>query len=169
MSTINESRLGRELKQTKPFASLSEEAVVSLMRTADVIRRHVGGVVEAGGITVQQYNVLRILRGAGDRGLPTLEIADRMIEHTPGITRMIDRLLAKELVVRERCSEDRRIVYCAITADGRELLARLDAPVREADRTALDPLPLDEQRKLIALLDAIRAGHAETSTRTCDG
>ena len=91
--------IARELKQKKPFPSKAEEAAVTLMRTADVLRRFIGTVIEPHGITSQQYNVLRILRGAGERGLPTLEIAERMIESTPGITRLIDRLETKKLVV----------------------------------------------------------------------
>src|SRR5436853_5453131 len=79
-----------EIKQRRPFPSPHQEAVVALMRTADRARRLVGDVVEPLGITPQQYNVLRILRGAGDAGLPTLEIAQRMIEQTPGITRLLD-------------------------------------------------------------------------------
>jgi DNA-binding MarR family transcriptional regulator len=160
MST-NKGAVAREIKHSKPFGSVGEEAVIGLMRTADVVRYRLAGVIEPQGITAQQYNVLRILRGAGERGLPTLEIAERMIEHAPGITRMIDRLIAKELAVRERCAEDRRVVYCAITDEGRSLLARLDEPVREAGRTALEVISDKDQRGLIAMLDAIRAGHAE--------
>ena len=148
-------------KSAKPFASVAEEAVIGLMRTAEVVRRRLAGAIEPEGITAQQFNVLRILRGARERGLPTLEIAERMIEHAPGITRMIDRLIAKELVARERCAEDRRIVYCAITNEGRSLLARLDGPVREADCAALKEITERDQRGLIAMLDAIRAGGAE--------
>lgn len=159
--SINDGAVAREIMQSKPFASVVEEAVIGLMRTADVVRRRLGGVIEPEGITVQQYNVLRILRGAGERGLPTLEIGERMIEHAPGITRMIDRLIAKELVVRERCVEDRRVVYCAIAGEGRSLLGRLDEPVREAGRSALGAIGEKDQCALIAMLDAIRAGHTE--------
>ena len=158
--TIKGSALARELKQTKPFTSQAEEALVGLMRTADVLRRAMGTALEGEDITIQQYNVLRILRGAGERGLPTLEIAERMVEHAPGITRMIDRLIAKELVVRERCVEDRRIVYCAITDLSRGLVDRLDEPMMRACHLALDPLNEREQRALIGMLDELRAGHA---------
>ena len=106
------SRIQQEIKQSRPFHSKAQEASIGLMRTADLVRRAVSGIVEPYGITPQQYNVLRILRGAGERGLPTLEIAERMIESTPGITRLIDRLQAKKLVVRERCLTDRRQVQC---------------------------------------------------------
>ncbi len=150
------SQIQREIKQTKPFASRSQEAVVSLMRTADLVRRMVGGIVEPHGITPQQYNVLRILRGAGECGLPTLEIAERMIEQTPGITRLIDRLEAKHLVSRERCLTDRRQVFCRITGPGLELLARLDAPLNETDHEVLSGLDRRELAQLVELLDRVR-------------
>ncbi|HZJ72423.1 MAG TPA: MarR family transcriptional regulator, partial [Planctomycetota bacterium] len=100
--------LQREIRQTRPFPSVEAEAVVGLMRTADVVKRGLARVVEPRGLTLQQYNVLRILRGAGPEGLPTLEIAGRMIEQAPGVTRLLDRLEAKNLVQRARCPRDRR-------------------------------------------------------------
>src|SRR5918911_1573795 len=130
----------RELKQPRPFASPAQEATVALLRTADVVNRLVDSVIERHGITGQQYNVLRILRGAGKQGLPTLEIADRMIEQTPGITRLIDRLEKKRLVSRERCPTDRRQVFCRITREGLALIARLDLPIRNTDNLALASL-----------------------------
>lgn len=145
-----------DLKQTRPFPSKSQEAAVALLRTADVLRRLIGAVLEPNGITSQQYNVLRILRGAGERGLPTLEIAERMIESTPGITRLVDRLQAKRLVVRERCLTDRRQVFCRITAPGLALLASLDAPVIEAADTAMSVLKKIELASLIDFLDRTR-------------
>lgn len=152
------SRLQRELKQNRPFTAPTQEAAVALMRTADLVRRSVAAVVEPHGVTVQQYNVLRILRGAGDGGLPTLEIAERMIEQTPGITRLIDRLETKELVVRERCATDRRQVFCRITPAGLELLARLDPSIHEAEKVALSDLSERQLAQLLSLLDRARAG-----------
>jgi DNA-binding MarR family transcriptional regulator len=151
------SSIVRELKQQKPFPSKAEEAAVTLLRTADVLRRLIGTVIEPHGITGQQYNVLRILRGAGERGLPTLEIAERMIESTPGITRLIDRLETKKLVARERCLTDRRQVFCRITASGLSLLSALDTPILEATDTALGILKNTELASLIDLLDRTRA------------
>jgi MarR family transcriptional regulator, organic hydroperoxide resistance regulator len=148
----------RELKQNKPFPTPSEEAAVSLIRTADMVRRAVAGVVEPHGITLQQYNVLRILRGAGERGLPTLDIAERMVEQTPGITRLIDRLESKKLVVRERCKTDRRQVFCRITASGLALLGRIDQPLRDAEETALGSLTAKQLAQLMNLLDLARNG-----------
>jgi DNA-binding MarR family transcriptional regulator len=151
-------QLAREIRQTKPFRSLQQEGTVSLLRTADLLRRSLTRAIEPFGITPQQYNVLRILRGAGDSGLPTLEIAARMIEHAPGITRLMDRLEAKGLVRRERCSRDRRQVLCRIAAPGLQLLARLDGPLRDAEQAFLRPLQREPLRRLIALLDSVRSG-----------
>ncbi len=123
-----------EIKQTRPFASPADEAVVTLLRTADKLRAALSAVVEPHGITLQQYNVLRILRGAGDAGLPTLEIAARMIEHNPGITRLLDRLEAKKLVRRERCPHDRRQVLCYATPLALRTLRETDGPVERAGR-----------------------------------
>ena len=152
------SALQREIRQRKPFRSPTQEAVVGLLRTTDRVRRALAGVVEPRGVTLQQYNVLRILRGARPRGLPTLEIAARMVEHAPGITRLLDRLQAKALVRRQRPAEDRRQVMCRITPSGLRLLAGLDVRLQRADESALGMLSRRELRRLIALLDRIRAG-----------
>jgi DNA-binding MarR family transcriptional regulator len=148
----------QELKQTKPFRSAGQEALVGMFKTTDLLRRRAGALIEPAGITLQQYNVLRILRGAGRDGLPTLEIAARMIEQTPGITRLLDRLEAKELVSRERCPTDRRQVTCRITEPGLAVLAGLDWTVDTADDGLLVPLSEPELRHLIRLLDKVRAG-----------
>ena len=151
------SRIQQEIKQKRPFPSKAQEAAIGLLRTADLVRRAVGEVVEPHGITPQQYNVLRILRGAGEDGLPTLDIVERMIEQTPGITRLIDRLESKKLVSRQRCTKDRRRVWCRITPEGLALLAKLDAPIRDADR-ALATLTSKELTQLVSLLDRARDG-----------
>ncbi len=150
------SRIQDEIKQTRPFQSQSAEAVVALMRTADLLRRNLAAVIEPLGITVQQYNVLRILRGAGDTGLPTLEIGERMIEQTPGVTRLLDRLEAKHVVSRERCRTDRRQVFCRITAEGLRVLKALDESVRHTDETTLGIMSPRDLSELIALLDKTR-------------
>lgn len=153
------SALQLEIQQRQPFRSRAHEAVIGLLRTTDVLRRQFEKMVAPYGITLQQYNVLRILRGAGEEGLPTLSIAERMIEETPGITRLLDRLEAKELVWRKRCREDRRQVLCYLTPAGLDLINRLDEPVHEADQTVLASLSPEQQETLCRLLDAIRAAH----------
>jgi DNA-binding MarR family transcriptional regulator len=151
------SPLQREIRQGKPFRSRGQEVVVSLLRTADLVRRVVGRTLEPYDITAQQYNVLRILRGAGEQGLPTLEIADRMIEQAPGVTRLLDRLEVKGFVRRQRCAQDRRQVLCWLTPAGLELVERLDEPIDSADAEAVAMLSPEEQDRLLRMLDAIRA------------
>jgi DNA-binding MarR family transcriptional regulator len=155
------SQLQREIRQGKPFRSRGQEVVVALLRTADLVRRAVARALEPHDITPQQYNVLRILRGAGNEGLPTLEIAERMIEHAPGVTRLLDRLEAKGLVRRERCREDRRQVLCWLTPPGLELVGRLDEPVDNADVEAVANLSPEDQEKLLRLLEGVRSGHRQ--------
>ena len=146
-----------EIKQTRPFRSSAEEVVVSVLRTAAVIQRHLAQVVEAHGVTIQQYNVLRILRGAGDAGLPTLAIRDRMVEEAAGITRLLDKLESAGYVVRERSTPDRRQVLCHITPKGEALITSLDGPMDVANQRAGSNLDDDERTQLIDLLGAIRA------------
>jgi len=150
------SRIQSEIKQKRPFRSRQQEAGIALLRTADVVRRRLARVIEAGGITFQQYNVLRILAGAGPGGMATLEIAGRMIERTPGITRLLDRLEARKLVLRERCPTDRRQVLCRISEPGKEILRQLEGPVTQADHDAIGSLAAGELDRLIGLLDAVR-------------
>jgi DNA-binding MarR family transcriptional regulator len=145
----------KEIKQGRPFASSAEEAVVALLRRADQLRGVLSAVVEPSGITLQQYNVLRILRGAGEEGLPTLEIAARMIEHSPGITRLLDRLEGKGLVARRRCPHDGRRTLCFVTERASRLLAAVDGPLSRASVRVLGILEPRRQAELVRLLDAI--------------
>lgn len=130
-----------------------------LLSTADKSENAFETVCAHFEITGQQYNVLGILRGAEPEGLPTLTIAERVIERTPGITRMIDRLEAKGLVVREIRPHDRRYVYCRVTKKGLKLLELMDKPVNEFNRTAFRALTDSEIKKLVALLRKIRDSH----------
>jgi DNA-binding MarR family transcriptional regulator len=148
--------LREEIKQRRPFRSPGHEGVVGLLLTADRLRRDLAKVVEPHGLTLQQYNVLRILRGAGSKGLPTLDIAERMIEHAPGITRLLDRLEKKAFAKRERCPRDRRQVLVVITPSGRRLLHDLDAPMSKADDAVLEKLGSRRALTLIRLLEALR-------------
>ena len=153
-----------EIKQKRPFTRLADEGVVTLLRTADKVRAALSAVVEPRGITLQQYNVLRILRGAGEDGLPTLEIAARMIENSPGITRLLDRLEAKSLVRRRRCPVDRRQVLCYASERAAQLLVALDQPLADAAANALSPLDARRISELIRLLDAVRTVEASSGT-----
>jgi DNA-binding MarR family transcriptional regulator len=130
--------------------------VIAILRSADRLRRSGEALLAPHDVTLQQFNVLRILRGARPEGLCTLAIAERMIEQTPGITRLIDRLEKKGLVRRVRSEEDRRQVWCRITPAGERLLARLDDPVEEFDRAAVRGLSPADQDQLSALLGQLR-------------
>jgi MarR family transcriptional regulator, organic hydroperoxide resistance regulator len=155
-SSMPPSQLQREIQQSKPFRSPAHEAYLSILRTADHLKRSAQNLFEPAGLTEQQYNVLRILRGAGESGLPTLAIAERLIEHTPGITRLIDRLEAKNLVRRERPDSDRRQVYCFLSKSGAGLLASLDDAVERETDSFFACATKSELKVLIATLEKIR-------------
>jgi DNA-binding MarR family transcriptional regulator len=153
------SKIQEEIRQSKPFHSLSQEAVVALLRTSDVVRSYFERFLEPHGVTLQQYNVMRILRGAGPDGLPTLDVSARMLERTPGVTRLIDRLVRKGFVERKRSVSDRRVVFCMLTPSGLTVLNGLDGIIDHADETALGALDGPDQLELINLLDRIRSAH----------
>jgi MarR family transcriptional regulator, organic hydroperoxide resistance regulator len=144
-----------EIKQTRPFRSRSQEATVALMRTVHLLRRQADAVVAAEGITLQQFNVLRILRGA-KAPLPTMEISERMIEPSPGITRLICTLEERGLVKREQWAGDRRQVLCQITPTGLRVLDRLEEPVNELDDRTTGTIPAAHVETLLELLGEIR-------------
>ena len=157
---MRRSRLQTEIKQRKPFRSRGQEATIALLRTASVVSRAVARVVEPAGLSLAQYNALRIIRGAGAAGIPTLAVRERMIEEGTTITRLLDKLEESGLISRERAAPDRRQVICYVTAAGRRLLDRLDPLVDASDAEAVDALDDAELEQLIAMLDTIRAGNA---------
>ena len=154
------SRLQAELQQRKPFRSRGQEATIALLRTASVVGRAVARVVEPSGLSLAQYNALRIIRGAGAAGIPTLSVRERMIEEGTTITRLVDKLEQQGLIERERAAPDRRQVICHVTPAGRRLLDKLDPLVDASDAEAVDALDDEQLEQLILMLDAIRAGNA---------
>lgn len=149
------SSILEEIKQTRPFRTKSQEATVALLRTAHLLRRRVEAVVSAEDLTYQQYNVLRILRGAG-APLPTMEISDRMVETACGITRLLAALEEKGLIRREQWAGDRRQVLCQITPAGLRLLDRLQGPMDELDDALAGRLTEAQLDEVIAILSEIR-------------
>jgi DNA-binding MarR family transcriptional regulator len=152
------TRAGEKARRDQPGSS-PREAVIALLQTADLVRRQTARIVEPHGITLQQYNVLRILDEAGDAGLPTLDVADRMIEQTPGITRLLDRLEAKGLIRRERRPRDRRQHLCWLTADGTRLLRGLSRRMMAAHDDTLRGLDPTERQAFVTLLAQLRNAH----------
>jgi DNA-binding MarR family transcriptional regulator len=152
------SDLKTELKQTKPFRSLGHEAALSIQRTAAELEHAFDSAVKPHGITATQYNVLRILRGAGRTGLCRNEIGARMVRRVPDVTRLLDRLEDMHLIVRERGGEDRRYVTTKVTAPGLKLLGALDPVVDGLHEAQLGRLGNPTLRVLIDLLGRIRDG-----------
>jgi len=149
-------RLRAEIKQQKPFQTLQQEAFLNLLRTADALMRGEVEVLKPAGLSPAQYNVLRILRGAGAGGLACREVGERMVTRDPDITRLLDRLEERGLVMRSREREDRRVITTRITEEGLDLLKKLDGPVARLHEQQLGHLGAKRLRSLIALLEAAR-------------
>ena len=155
------SSVQSEIRQTRPFRSKKQEATIALLRTASVVGRALGRVLEPWGLSLAQYNALRIIRGAGSSGIATLAIRERMIEEGTTITRILDKLEQSGYIRRERALPDRRQVMCEATADGRRLLDKIDPIVDAADEEAVASLGARDVAHLIDLLDTIRGANAK--------
>lgn len=155
------SAVQAEIKQSKPFRSTAQEATIALLRTASVVGRTIERSLEPWRLSLAQYNALRIVRGAGDAGIATLAIRERMIEDGTSITRIVDNLEHAGYLRRERSPTDRRQVLCVITPAGQRLLTEADPTVNTADEDAVAVLSDEELETFIALLDAIRLGSAD--------
>jgi DNA-binding MarR family transcriptional regulator len=146
--------LRQRIKQTS-FASPGQEAMLNLLVAAGHVRQMVDEVCAAHGLTQGQFNVLRILRGAHPGGYPRCEIAARMVERAPDVTRLIDRLEAQGLVERVRGSEDRRQSITRITRGGLAVLRHLDRPIAEISRRFEQRLSGRELRELSRICEAV--------------
>jgi DNA-binding MarR family transcriptional regulator len=145
-----------EIKQRKPFGSLEQEALLSIERTAAVLGHAVAEALRPYGITPTQYNALRILRGAGEKGLCRHEVRDRLIAQVPDVTRLLDRLEEAGLISRARSTEDRRLVTTHITPAGLDLLDSLDEPAADLHRKQLGHMTQEQLRTLTELLALAR-------------
>jgi len=149
-------RILAEIKQSKPFASLEAEAAVNLLRTADTATRALAAALKPHGLSSEQYNVLRILRGAGAHGLPCGEIAARMVTRDPDMTRLLDRMESRKFIARARDSKDRRVVTTRIRPEGLRLLEQLQDPLEEQNRRIFGRLGKKRLRLFVELLEAVR-------------
>ena len=149
-------KLQKELKQNKPFRSLEEEVILNIARTAEYLAAAGAAVLKSADLTGTQYNVLRILRGAGAEGLTCSQISERMITKESDITRLLDRVESRGLISRERPASNRRIVVARITDGGLRVLEELDEPVDELNRKLVGHLGREKQKILSELLEAIR-------------
>ncbi|HLB08246.1 MAG TPA: MarR family transcriptional regulator [Gemmatimonadaceae bacterium] len=147
-----------EIKQTKPFASRSEEALLSILRTATVLEHGSNEVLRPFGITSTQYNVLRILRGAGAGGLCGKEIAERLISRVPDVSRLLDRMEEVGLLGKKRDANDRRHLTARITAKGRKVLEQATPGLEEFARGRVERLSARSVEGLVEALASIREG-----------
>ena len=151
--------IDREIHQTKPFRSIQEQVVINLMRTSRVVEEDwLRYLKRTEGISLGQYNILRILRGARPKAIKVSQIAERMITRDPDVTRLVDRLIKQGLARRQRDTEDRRVVLVEITGAGLSLLSRLDGPAGESTDSAMAGLTPNQLRTLDTLLNEVRAG-----------
>lgn len=155
--------LKAKIKQRTDFDNPAVEAMLNLMAAADTVKAMTNRVLAVHEISLAQYNVLRILRGAGDAGHPRCEIAGRMVERAPDITRIIDRLEKQELVLRERTDEDRRLSVTRISQKGLEMLERIEPGLVEANHEFAKKLSVAEWIALTSLCEKIYAEQNEVS------
>ena len=151
-------KLVREIRQTKPFALREEEAFLNLGRTFEYLQQHVADLLKEFDLTPTQYNMLRILRGAGPDGVTCSQAAERMISPDPDITRLLDRMEKTGLIARERSKEDRRVMITRITADGLTLVNRIDEPLAALLKRHIGRVPGKKLKGLIEVLESLRAG-----------
>jgi DNA-binding MarR family transcriptional regulator len=152
--------LKASIKQTKPFKSLKEELLLTLVRTAADIEHQMAQDFRPFGLTATQYNVLRILRGAGPEGLCRHEIGDRLVRQVPDVTRLLDRMEESGLIVRERGSVDRRYVSTRLTPQGLTLVNKLDAEITEMQDRRVGHMSEKQMKSLLELLEELREGMA---------
>ena len=146
-------------KRVQRFDSPQQEAYLNLWRTYDRLRLLEDELFGRHELTAQQYNALRLLRAAHPRKVPTLHLAGRLVSRAPDITRLVDKLVERGVVDRERLADNRRVVHVGITEAGLALLDRLSAEVRECHVRQLGHMEEGEMRTLIELLRKARGPH----------
>jgi DNA-binding MarR family transcriptional regulator len=146
-----------ELKMTKPFKSVEEEAILSIARTAALMEHAGAEGLKPFNLTITQYNVLRILRGAGADGLCRNEVGERLVTKVPDVTRLLDRMEAAGLIVRERGGKDRRFVATRITDKGLKLLDKIDRELPAMHGRQLGHVSQKRLRELISILEEVRS------------
>ena len=146
-----------ELKKRGPFDSVEQEATLAIMRTSDLLENRLARLLREHGLTLTQYNVLRILRGEG-KPMPCLEVADRMIQVAPAITRVVDQLLNLELITKTQSAQDRRVFAIEQTPAATRLLKKLDQPVLDLHKSLLANASKADLKSLNRILETVRGG-----------
>ena len=157
MAHRKKSSLATALKQNRPFVSLEQEVYLSILRTASELSYAADQLFRPFDITSSQYNVLRILRGAGADGLCRNEISERMVTATPDMSRLLDRMERVRWVTRERAEDDRRQVSTYITKSGMKLLEIMERPIREFLARLFHGTAVSDLKTILKVNDQIRA------------
>jgi DNA-binding MarR family transcriptional regulator len=143
------------IRQGRPFAGIEHQLFLAIQRAAADLTQESAALLRPHGLSGAQYNILRILRGAGDEGLACGEIADRLVTRDPDMTRLLERMERQGLVTRERASHDRRVVTTRLSPTGRELLAQIDEPMAALHRRQFAHMDQARLHELASLLDEL--------------
>jgi DNA-binding MarR family transcriptional regulator len=149
-------KLALEIQQSKPFELIEEEAVLNITRTSEVLAQNMAEFLKEFALSATQYNVLRILRGAGKDGLTCSQLSSRLLTHDPDITRLLDRMEVRGMVVRERSKEDRRLVITCVSQEGLDLVNSIDRPLKEMLKGSVGKVSKSALAALIETLEQVR-------------
>jgi DNA-binding MarR family transcriptional regulator len=151
------AKLKQELKKRGSFDSIQQEATLAIMRTSDLLENRLARLLRDHGLTLSQYNVLRILRGEG-KPMPCLEVAERMIQVAPAITRVVEQLLKLDLISKTQSSEDRRVFTIELNSAAKRRLKKLDTPILDLHKALLSNVSKTDMKALIQVLESVRSG-----------
>jgi DNA-binding MarR family transcriptional regulator len=157
---MSSASLREQLKKQGPFSSVEQEAMLGILRTSDLLENRLARLLREYELTPSQYNAMRIMRGEG-KPLPCLEVASRMIQVAPAITRVIDQLVARGLVEKSQSSSDRRVFLVTLTPSARDVLQKLDTPIERLHHSLLGSVPKPELEKLNQILEMARKSIGE--------
>ncbi len=157
---MSSGSLRQQLKKKGPFDSVEQEAMLSILRTSELLENRLARLLREYKLTPSQYNAMRIMRGEGEP-MPCLEVADRMIQIAPAITRVVDQLVQRGLINKQQSSEDRRVFLIELTTAGARLLKKLDEPIKSLHQSLLGHVSKSDLRILNGILESAREGIAE--------
>lgn len=156
---MSSASLRQQLKKKGPFDSIEQEAMLSILRTSDLLENRLARLLRQYELTPSQYNAMRIMRGEGVP-MPCLEVAERMIQVAPAITRVVDQLVDRGFVNKQQSDEDRRVFLVDLTKGGVRLLKKLDDPIQTLHQTLLSHVSKSDLKTLNAILESAREGIA---------
>ncbi len=154
------STLQQDLKMRGPFTSVQHEAILSVLRTSDLLENRISRLLREYGLTSSQYNVLRILRGEG-KPMPCLEVANRMIQVAPAITRVVEQLRKLDFIDKRQSQDDRRVFYIEIKPAAKRLLKKIDQPLLDLHGRQLADVSPRDLKTLIRILESVRQQSAD--------